>query len=350
MSFTIFNGFNFGKVQTQNISAGGGAVGGWKELGRTTLGSTTTPITVSSLPDKRYYMVLKSWSGNTNVSERLNNDSGANYATRRSADGGADSTLTSETAFPWSASGYSSTPNFAIDYISNYSTKEKLIHRNWMYQNTAGAGTAPGRVEMVSKWANISNAINRMDMAGGSNYDSGSEVVVLGYDPVDTHTTNFWEELASVNGDGVSGNLTATFTSKKYLWIQAFVKPSATATLTTRLGNGSIDTGANYSNRYSVNGGTDTTSVNDTTLIDDPWIDGANNIFYNIFIINNASNEKLVMMSRIENPTAGAGSIANRLEFVGKWTNTSVQADRFQFGVSAGNFNTASILKVWGSN
>ena len=32
--------------------------GGWKELGRTTLGSTADIITVSSFADKRYYMCL----------------------------------------------------------------------------------------------------------------------------------------------------------------------------------------------------------------------------------------------------------------------------------------------------
>ena len=35
-----------------------GGVGGWVELGRTTLGGTGSSIDVSSLSDKRYYMVL----------------------------------------------------------------------------------------------------------------------------------------------------------------------------------------------------------------------------------------------------------------------------------------------------
>jgi hypothetical protein len=35
---------------------GGGGVGGWVELGRTTLGSAGDSISVASLPDKRYYM------------------------------------------------------------------------------------------------------------------------------------------------------------------------------------------------------------------------------------------------------------------------------------------------------
>ena len=34
-------------------------VGGWKEVGRTTLGSAGTTIDVSSLPDKRYLMMVR---------------------------------------------------------------------------------------------------------------------------------------------------------------------------------------------------------------------------------------------------------------------------------------------------
>ena len=34
-----------------------GVSGGWKEVGRTTLGSNTSTIDVSSIPDKRYYMI-----------------------------------------------------------------------------------------------------------------------------------------------------------------------------------------------------------------------------------------------------------------------------------------------------
>ena len=46
-------------LQTAQAAGGpGGAVGGWVELGRTTLGSKNANINVSSIPDKRYYMIL----------------------------------------------------------------------------------------------------------------------------------------------------------------------------------------------------------------------------------------------------------------------------------------------------
>jgi hypothetical protein len=46
-------------LQTAQGGAAGG-IGGWVELGRTTLGSAGDDITVSSLADKRYYMFLTS--------------------------------------------------------------------------------------------------------------------------------------------------------------------------------------------------------------------------------------------------------------------------------------------------
>ena len=41
-------------IQINPYVFGGGALGSWKELGRVTLGSTTYPITVSSLPDREF--------------------------------------------------------------------------------------------------------------------------------------------------------------------------------------------------------------------------------------------------------------------------------------------------------
>ena len=68
------------------------SVGGWVELARTTLGSAGDTISVASLPDKRYYMIISSKlvSGNATHQFILNNDTGSNYAIRYSGDGGAE--------------------------------------------------------------------------------------------------------------------------------------------------------------------------------------------------------------------------------------------------------------------
>ena len=58
-----------------------GVIGGWVELGRTTLGAAADTITVSSLADKRYYMILNSnlASGTINDNYILN---GVKYGCR----------------------------------------------------------------------------------------------------------------------------------------------------------------------------------------------------------------------------------------------------------------------------
>jgi hypothetical protein len=324
--------------------------GGWKELGRHTLGSNTAPITVSSLPDKQYYMVLRSWSGNTGLYERFNNDSGNNYSSRRAQNGNTDSTLTSQPAFPWGNAGYTSTPNFTIDYVANLAGKEKLGQRLWAMQMTAGAGTAPDRAEIAYKWANTSDAINRMDIAVGSGtLDSGSEMVVLGYDPDDTHTDNFWEQLASVTlssaGDTINSG---TITAKKYIWFQVYAE-GANTELQFRLNS---DSGSNYASRRSGDGGSDSTFTSQTSSKINAT-GGASHTacFMNGFIINNSANEKLIITHQVATEATGAGTAPRRSEGVTKWSNTSSQITSIQaINNSTGDFGTNSFIKVWGSN
>ena len=339
----IMNPFRFG---------GGGEVGSWKELDRTTLGSAGDSISVASLADKRYYMVLGNNipSGSTWWDQRINNDSGSNYASRRSANGAADTTNVSQTEMITPLSF--NTQGFSVGYMSNLSSKEKLWQDSAIWQSTAGAGTAPQRYEMVSKWANISNAINRFDRINGDSgsYNTGSEVVVLGYDPTDTHPVedNFWQELASVTASGSSDTLSSSITAKKYLWIQGFTE-NTTGSMAPRVGNTTLDSGNNYATRLSSNGGAE-----DVTTLQDSITGLTNNtpIFWNMFIINNASNEKLMIWHVARQSTAGAGNFPKRIEGVTKWANTSNQIDIVGFVSTTGGstINSNSIMKVWGSD
>ena len=115
------------------FAAAGGGIGGWTELARTTLGSVNADITVSSLPDKRYYMYLVD-GHRTSVTVdgfvRLGNgsvDTGSNYSRRLSSGGGSDSTVINQAGI---SDWYPSTGdlNFlTVGYISNLSGNEKLI-------------------------------------------------------------------------------------------------------------------------------------------------------------------------------------------------------------------------------
>ena len=330
--------------------------GGWVELGRTTLGSAGDSIDVTSLADKRYLMVLDYSLASSTIDSytQINGDTGSNYAQRRSIDGGADTTNTS---LPYQDAVFSSgvaVPHFGVRYIANRSSNEKLTVGHYVRQNTAGAGNVPNRTEIVSKWANTSNAINRINTqnSSGGSFNTGSEVVVLGWDESDTHTTNFWEELADVTlssaGDTINSG---TFTAKKYIWVQGYLKNSGNLdNCRIYLGNTSIDTGSNYAFRHATNGASDGTNGS----MQGAWFTVTNvaeSVFVNMFIVNNASNEKLIISHANYDGGAGAANAPQRTEMVGKWANTSNQFNKIQlYNGGTGDFDTGSFIKVWGSH
>ena len=336
--------------------------GGWKEIGRTTLGSANSTIDITSLADKRYLMILANPlpSGTLASALRVGNgsfDSGNNYAIRWSANGGGDSTRGGKNLMALDNVNQTN-PQFHVGYIANKSDKEKLTIIHSTGQTSAGAGNAPDRVEQVHKWANTSNVINQiqfLDDTAGTDIGTGSEVVVLGWDPDDTHTTNFWEELASVtlgtDGDVLSSG---TFTAKKYLWVQAFIKNSGTSARynTEMTFNG--DTGSNYSERRSLDGSSDATSVNQTKIMNS-GVTGSDDDLWclNMFIINNSANEKLCIGHGFDTYAgSGAGTApSQRFEKVAKWANTSSQITNITITNSdTSNYDAISELRVWGSN
>ena len=338
--------------------------GGWKELARTTLSGSATSVDVTGLADKRYYMVLYNMiDDGTNtqfVTNQFGNgsfDTGSNYAERGSSNGAADFTYTGQAY--WNTSGGDQVcPELTVQYIANKSDKEKLGISHSCGAQADGAGTAPNRREHTGKWANTSNVIDRIRATtayGSRSYGTGSEVVVLGYDPDDTHTTNFWEELASVtlgtDGDVLSSG---TFTAKKYLWVQAFIKNSGTSTRynTEMTFNG--DTGSNYSERRSLDGSSDATSVNQTKIMNS-GVTGSDDDLWclNMFIINNSANEKLCIGHGFDTYAgSGAGTApSQRFEKVAKWANTSSQITNITITNSdTSNYDAISELRVWGSN
>jgi len=343
------------RTSTSGFSTTTAIEGGWKEVGRTTLGSDTSTIDVSSLSDKRYYMILADYnisSGNGNPYLRLNSDTSQSYALRYSGNGGADSTGVSNTdrGFYASVSGYNTLPYFEVNYFANKSTKEKIGIGYTAHQNTAGAGNTPNRAERAMKHVQTSNpitSVNYWNQSGSGNFASGSEVVVLGYDPDDTHTDNFWEQLADVSLSSTSDTLSSgTITAKKYLWVQYYTKNSGNVETKCRFNS---DSGSNYAFRWSEDGGSDVTYTSQTEC--DRWIFASKPSFRNFFIVNNASNEKLITGHVMSPNTAGAGTAPARAEFASKWTNTSDQITNITVNnTGTGDMDTGSFIKVWGSN
>ena len=344
--FVIYNNgsaFTIDEVSFWNNSASTGA---------------SDTIDVSSLADKRYYMVLTNSiasGGSTDVAMRLNTDTGSNYASRRSIDGASDETRTSDTL--GIINHFENETCLGVHYLANFSSKEKLGVGHFGLQGSAGAGNAPRRVENVGKWANTSNAINAVNLFqnDSGSFDSGSELVVLGWDPADTHTTNFWEELASVNWSAGGEIDTGTFASKKYLWVQISWQ-NTTAQWTYMNFNGD-NSATKYTSRQSVDGASDGTVVNYPAgeqyyaILGEGSSDVYVNNFANMFIINNPTSEKLGIINSmlVRDGTVGAGYAPRRVEGVFKYTDTSNAITRIQLLKNSGSYSGGTI-KVWGSN
>ena len=330
--------------------------GGWKEVGRTTLGSANQEIDVTSLPDKRYYMVLLDSHGSSNtagtIRVRYNDSTGTVYAGRWSENGGADGTYVNELSNFIGFHSEDTSPKFNVGYIANLPSKEKLTISHAVEQNTAGAGTAPNRSEESAKWVETTNSISSISYKVGATntWNTNSEVVVLGYDPDDTHTDNFWEELASVELSSTASEIdSGTFTAKKYLWVQGFANAVSATDIVLEFNS---DTGNNYARRNEADGGTDTTATSQSHA-DMGYGIGSNshNKFFNSFIINNASNEKLMINHVMHSGGAGAGNAPARNQSVTKWANTSDQITQIKFqAIDSSGFGSGSILKVWGAD
>ena len=316
----------------------------WKLLARGT-GSGTT-VDTGTFTAKDNLMIL-AHSVNGTQYMRYNNDTGSNYANRRNEEGGTDSAQTSQTAISFTRNA--GEDMFIVGDLVNIAAQEKLGVYHQVSLNNAGAGNAPKRQEWGHKWTNTSNQITRVTMTSDSgNYSSDDEVVVLGMDNDEADSgTNFWQEL--VNSDASSGTHTATFTSKKYLWVEFYVENSGSIQPELILGSGgSIDTGNNYTSRGSINGASDWTRTSQDSIETED--NTGNPIYCQFFIVNDADYEKLAIGHYNYRYTAGASTASGSIEVVGKWANTSAQADILGFKDSGSGSFAASKLKIWGAD
>ena len=117
-----------------------------------------------------------------------------------------------------------------------------------------------------------------------------------------------------------------------------------------RLGSTSIDTGSNYANRYSADGGADGTGTSETFARFGQNSTNGTNCFTIGYFINIATEEKLGISFDVRQNTAGAANAPNRSEQVQKWVNTSNQFDNLQTRVESGTMATDSNTSLLGTD
>jgi len=326
-----------------------GTIGGWKEIARETLTGSGL-IDVQGIANKRYYMLLINAIQNTPTNDlriRFNSDSAMNYSDRGSQNGATDFTEINTTQD--FLGGGAVNEGFNVSYISNLVNKEKLLISNYTQREAVGAGTPPRRDEAVGKWANTTEEINRITTT--NSFDAGSEMVVLEFDPLDTHTDNFWEEIADVTLGADGDTITATFPARKYLWIQGYVKSNGSTRRLLTFNDDKAVSNQRYASRESTNGATDGTNINADFINLQTGLNAISH-FFNIFVVNNGSSEKLALVQTMDTGVAGAGNPPARKEQVFKWVDvvsliSRVDIDNNNVG---GDFEAGSLLKVWGAN
>ena len=333
-----------------------GSAGGWKLLGRNKIGSATSDFNVPSLDNKRYYMILTNIQGKNssgvNWQTRMGNGSintSSIYGMRYSLNGATDS-ATDNQDYIQSGTNPTDQPQFSVGYIANISGQSKLYMSRDVNQQTAGAGNAPKRGEYTGKWKS-NDVVDVIGATTTSSYtmSADSEMVVLGWDPTDTHTDNFWEELASVEYNASTPNEldTGTITAKKYLWVQAYVNTTGTQDNQAFRFNG--NTGNNYCWEDSQDGAADVGSSPTAYNYLRTCVGDDNNNFVNAFILNNSGQDKLIMSSAVKQSTAGTGVAPESNETVGKFTVQSGQITSIKLWQSGGgSFASGAIMKVWG--
>ncbi len=146
---------------------------------------------------------------------------------------------------------------------------------------------------------------------------------------------------------GVAGDTitVSSLPARKYLRIIiAVTNTGGTVRANIRFNN---DSGNNYATRFSSLGGADTTAVSQSAIV----VAGASALaqFYEVYVTNIATQEKLPYITLVNSSTVGAGTAPNRVEGAAKWANTTNQITRIDASNDGtGDFAIGSEVVVLG--
>jgi len=353
-------GLQYLKIGSYSDNAGNGELSGtindiqfWNDQ---TIGAGDD-ITVSSLDDKRYYMVLGHGvnDGTPQQTLRFNGDDQSNYG-RNYSDNGNSQTGSTTDRISIGAASLDGSNSLSVSYVANKSNKEKIVVSQALDSHTAGVSSSANnirRYEATGKWSNATDAINSITIHNPTtgNFDVGSECIILGYDPTDTHTDNFWELLKTISLTGQSTDDidSGIFTNKKYLWVQLWCKGTTNTTVKMTFNN---STDSTYGYRFSNNGGSDDTTEGVSKAFIKLHNTKANATkFLNMFIVNDGTHEPLGLSNEVEDGGSSVGSSndPDRSDcFFKRSTATAITRINFN-NDDTGNF-TDWELRIWGSN
>ena len=338
------------------------SVAGWKELGRKKLGSSADTIDVSNIDNKKYLMFIVQSipSGNTNLGLRFNGETGSRYSQNGSYNTANDSSGSStSTSCIGNYGSAITTPALHIGYVVNETNKIKLIRSNSVIQKDISDvldvqeswGTfAPSTITEVIEdlsWINTDSG----------SFDTDSELIVLGWDPADTHTDNFWEELATITEtEGTSETFnTPVFTSKKYIMFEAYIidqnNSDAGIDMYVNDTTGSGTYRMRYDNNFAKQGYDGGTGTGSYQLLYGNGFVNNENFYMRGFGLNISGKQKLFMADVVTDGGSNTGT-PNARVLGGKTVATNYDITQIGFrnrGTTTGkNIGIGSVIKVWG--
>jgi hypothetical protein len=159
----------------------------WKKLGSTTLTGVGDTITTPVMTPNKFNQTLgNTLADATGINSRIRVgtttiDTGSNYATRYSSNGGADTYETGQTRIHLSTRDKD---ELNVVYSCNIAGQEKLFIGFTCNQETAGAGTPPDRTQIAARYevtAGQYDLIQWLNEDAGD-FPIGSSITALGTD------------------------------------------------------------------------------------------------------------------------------------------------------------------------
>lgn len=160
----------------------------WEEIGRAAIPTgTATSMNATLIKSCKYLKIMvliSGQTGNATVGVRFNSDTGNNYAFRASNDGGTEGTTTSGSSIALTQGPIWPHNILSVIELQNLSSRNKIIMARTT-QGATNASTVPTRRFVDGVWANAANQITTVtifDSSSTSQFNAGSELIILGHD------------------------------------------------------------------------------------------------------------------------------------------------------------------------
>lgn len=152
------------------------------------LDASATSLSCSSFPARKYLIAVietRLVTSGIDIGIQFNSDTGNNYAWRKSANGGADTTGLNENNCLTQNPSAGMNQLFTLNISNNLSSEEKIMYGTIVNSGNSGAGNVAGRMEIACKWANTSSQITTITImrdAGTGSYNTDTRITVWGWD------------------------------------------------------------------------------------------------------------------------------------------------------------------------